>query len=72
MRKNVVDPAELRVFDAAIPALAMVQLPVVPLVDRGSRWISGHYPAMGFPSLKQRVGRRVFRRTISFPVRASC
>jgi adsorption protein B len=41
--EDVVDPAELRVFDAAIPALAMVQLPVVPLIDRTSRWISGHY-----------------------------
>jgi adsorption protein B len=41
--EDVVDPGELRVFDAEIPALAMVQLPVVPLIDRASRWVSGHY-----------------------------
>ena len=41
--EDVVDAAELRVFDAAMPALAMVQLPVVPLGDRASRWVSGHY-----------------------------
>ena len=41
--EDVVDPAELRVFDAHIPALAMVQLPVIPLADHASRWVSGHY-----------------------------
>ena len=41
--EDVVDAGELRVFDAYLPALAMVQLPVVPLVDRASRWVSGHY-----------------------------
>ena len=41
--EDVVDPAELHVFDAAIPGLAMVQLPVIPLIDRASRWVSGHY-----------------------------
>jgi len=41
--EDVVDASELRVFDAHIPALAMVQLPVLPLVDFNSRWISGHY-----------------------------
>ena len=41
--EDVVDADELRVFDAHIPALAMVQLPVVPLVDPQSRWVSGHY-----------------------------
>lgn len=41
--EDVVDALELRVFDHLIPRLAMVQLPVVPLVDAGSRWIAGHY-----------------------------
>jgi adsorption protein B len=41
--EDVVDRHELRVFDHFIPGLAMVQLPVIPLVDPGSRWVSGHY-----------------------------
>nr|WP_295664466.1 glycosyl transferase family protein [Polymorphobacter sp.] len=41
--EDVVDRHELRVFDHLIPGLAMVQLPVIPLVDPGSRWVSGHY-----------------------------
>ena len=41
--EDVIDPLELRVFDHLIPRLAMVQLPVVPLVDVRSRWIAGHY-----------------------------
>ncbi|MGI4878529.1 MAG: glycosyl transferase family protein [Janthinobacterium lividum] len=41
--EDVVDARELDVFDHLIGRLAMVQLPVVPLVDPGSRWVSGHY-----------------------------
>ncbi len=41
--EDVVDGRELAVFNAHLERLAMVQLPVVPLVDRTSRWISGHY-----------------------------
>lgn len=41
--EDIVDPHELRVFDHLIPGLAMVQLPVIPLVDPTSRWVSGHY-----------------------------
>ena len=41
--EDVVDPLELRVFDHLVPRLAMVQLPVIPLADPASRWISGHY-----------------------------
>ena len=41
--EDVVDPLELRVFDHLVPRLAMVQLPVIPLVDPASRWVSGHY-----------------------------
>ena len=41
--EDLVHPSSLRVYDRCMPGLAMVQLPVVPLVDRKSRWISGHY-----------------------------
>lgn len=41
--EDVVHPAELRVFDALIEGRAVVQLPVVPLVKRGARLVSGHY-----------------------------
>lgn len=41
--EDVVDAYELRVFDHLVPRLAMVQLPVEPLPDPDSPWISGHY-----------------------------
>ncbi|MGL4543239.1 MAG: glycosyl transferase family protein, partial [Polymorphobacter sp.] len=41
--EDVVHPQELWIYDALIPRFAMVQLPVLPLPDRGSRWVSGHY-----------------------------
>jgi adsorption protein B len=41
--EDVVHPQELWVYDALVPRFAMVQLPVLPLPDAGSRWISGHY-----------------------------
>ncbi|GAA4709298.1 glycosyl transferase family protein [Sphingomonas lutea] len=41
--EDVVHPLELRLFDRLIDRAAVIQLPVLPLVDRGSRWISGHY-----------------------------
>jgi adsorption protein B len=41
--EDVVHSAELRVFDRLIERFDLVQLPVLPLVDRGSRWVSGHY-----------------------------
>lgn len=41
--EDVVHSAELRLFDRLIERFDLVQLPVLPLVDRGSRWISGHY-----------------------------
>ena len=41
--EDVVHPLELKVFDRLIDRAAVIQLPVLPLVDRGSRWISGHY-----------------------------
>ncbi|MGN6278633.1 MAG: glycosyl transferase family protein [Sphingomonas sp.] len=41
--EDVVHQSELRVFDHLIRDYATVQLPVLPLVHRGSRMISGHY-----------------------------
>lgn len=41
--EDVVHPAELRVFDALITDHDVVQLPVLPLVKRGARLVSGHY-----------------------------
>jgi adsorption protein B len=41
--EDVVHSAELRLFDRLIETAEMVQLPVLPLIDRGSRWVSGHY-----------------------------
>ncbi|RZM10739.1 MAG: hypothetical protein EOP67_68025, partial [Sphingomonas sp.] len=41
--EDVVHPAELAVFDTLIERHAVVQLPVLPLVKRGSRLVSGHY-----------------------------
>ena len=41
--EDVVHPNELDIHDALIPRLAMVQLPVRPLPDPASPWISGHY-----------------------------
>ena len=34
---------ELRIFDGLIERAAVIQLPVLPLPDPHSRWISGHY-----------------------------
>ncbi|WP_341208056.1 glycosyl transferase family protein [uncultured Sphingomonas sp.] len=41
--EDVVDPAELRVFDDHLRDAALVQLPVVPLIDAKRRLVSGHY-----------------------------
>jgi adsorption protein B len=41
--EDVVHRDELRVFAHQLSDLAMVQLPVEPLPDAGSRWIAGHY-----------------------------
>ena len=41
--EDVVDPAELRIFDLLIARFDLVQLPVLPFLDRRSRWIAGHY-----------------------------
>ena len=41
--EDVVHPDELRVFAALIDRFALIQLPVLPLVDAHSRWIAGTY-----------------------------
>ena len=41
--EDVVHRNELRVFDALTRRYDAVQLPVLPLVDKGSRLVSGHY-----------------------------
>ncbi|MGQ0661150.1 glycosyl transferase family protein [Sphingosinicella sp.] len=41
--EDIVHSAELPLFDSLIERFDLVQLPVVPLIDRRSRWIGGHY-----------------------------
>jgi bacteriophage N4 adsorption protein B len=41
--EDVVHSAEIKVFSALAARFDLIQLPVVPLVDYGSRWIAGHY-----------------------------
>lgn len=41
--EDVVHSAELKVFDCLVERFELVQLPVLPLIDPGSRWIAGHY-----------------------------
>lgn len=41
--EDLVHPMELRLFDRLIEKAGVVQLPVIPLPDRSSAWIGGHY-----------------------------
>lgn len=41
--EDVVHPDELRVFASLIDRFALIQLPVLPLVDAKSRWVAGTY-----------------------------
>ncbi|HEY6916630.1 MAG TPA: glycosyl transferase family protein [Allosphingosinicella sp.] len=41
--EDVVHPDAFGWFGRLIGRYDMIQLPVVPLIDRGSRWLSGHY-----------------------------
>ena len=41
--EDVVHRYELRIFDGLIDRAAVIQLPVLPLPDPHSRWVSGHY-----------------------------
>jgi adsorption protein B len=41
--EDVVHSAELRILDPLVERFDLVQLPVLPLIDPGSRWVAGHY-----------------------------
>ena len=41
--EDLISPDELAIFDRLIDDNALVQLPVVPLIDYTSRWVAGHY-----------------------------
>jgi adsorption protein B len=41
--EDLVHPLELKLFDSLTRRAGVVQLPVVPLPDRSSPWIAGHY-----------------------------
>jgi len=41
--EDVVHPDELSLVAALAGAFDLVQIPVLPLIDRNSRWIGGHY-----------------------------
>ena len=41
--EDLVHPLELVLFDQLIDRAGIIQLPVLPLIDPSSRWISGHY-----------------------------
>jgi adsorption protein B len=41
--EDLVHPLELSLFDQLIDRAGVIQLPVLPLIDPDSRWISGHY-----------------------------
>ena len=41
--EDVVHEDALRLIGLLTPRFALVQLPVLPLVSHGSRWVSGHY-----------------------------
>lgn len=41
--EDIVHSAEIGVFDTLIERFDLVQLPVVPLIDKKARWIGAHY-----------------------------
>ena len=41
--EDLVHPLEIKLFDVMTEKAALVQLPVIPLLDAESRWIGGHY-----------------------------
>jgi adsorption protein B len=41
--EDVVHPLELSIFNSLIDRAGAIQLPVLPLPDARSRWVSGHY-----------------------------
>lgn len=41
--EDLVHPMELKLFDRLAEYAGLIQLPVVPLIDRQSPWVGGHY-----------------------------
>jgi bacteriophage N4 adsorption protein B len=41
--EDVISRDEIRIFESLAGKFGLIQLPVIPLIDLGSRWISGHY-----------------------------
>ena len=41
--EDLVHPLEIKLFDVMTEKAAVIQLPVIPLLDPDSRWIGGHY-----------------------------
>ena len=41
--EDMVDPAALPLLDAGLAKAELLQLPVLPMRQRRSRWVSGHY-----------------------------
>jgi bacteriophage N4 adsorption protein B len=41
--EDVIHPSEITLFGALAHRFDLIQLPVVPLIDKNSRWIAGHY-----------------------------
>lgn len=41
--EDIIHSAELKLFDRMIEHFDLVQLPVLPLINRQSRWVAGHY-----------------------------
>lgn len=41
--EDLVHPQELRLFDRLVEQAGLVQLPVIPLLDKASPWVAGHY-----------------------------
>src|SRR4029453_12297907 len=41
--EDLVHPLELKLFDRLVEFSALVQLPVLPLINPASRWVAGHY-----------------------------
>jgi adsorption protein B len=75
-----VHPGEIALYRRHLTDAAMVQIPVVPIIARGARWIGGHYgdefaeahgkemvvrSRLGMPLLSAGVGCALTRRTLA-------
>lgn len=41
--EDIVHPSELKLYASLLPDYALIQIPVVPLINAKSRWVSAHY-----------------------------